>query len=200
MVRPNSFFLALALAAIALGCTDRGDSDSASPPDGGIVAKPVDYQQKAENTEWRWSKEHASLRWCVSEYLADYEMKIENDPDSWGALTITILDHGKQIRTFRGHEGTVLTRSGNLIYLARFSPISSGCSLAAYDLKKEGKQLWVSDLKGIEPRPHSIYWNRVNIEMDDAAILVFGYEGHGRYIEYVDPETGKTLGNRRLPP
>src|SRR5262249_17780327 len=99
---------------------------------------------------------------------------------------------------FQGHRNTVFTRSGSVIFIAEFSPISSGCDLAAFDLDAR-KQLWRCQLRGIGPQDHSKYGNVLNIEMDEGAILVLGNEVHGRYIEYVDPENGVTLGNKKLP-
>jgi hypothetical protein len=157
----------------------------------------VDYQKKADDMEWRWSKEHATLRWCISEYLSDYEVKLIEDEGPWGRLTIQISDKGELIHSFRGHHRTVFVRSGNVLYVAEFGPISSGCGVSAFDMK-EREQRWWTRLKGIGDPPHSKYYNAINIEMEEGAILVFGNEAFGRYIEYLDPATGKTVGHRRL--
>jgi hypothetical protein len=194
-MRRHSFFILLVLlGAISIGC-DRDKPDEASSE-----VSLVDYQKKADLMEWRWSKEHDNLRWCISEHLADYEVKIiENEEKHWDPLTIQISKNGELVYEFLGHRNTVFTRSGSAIYISEYNPIASGCDLAAFDLGAR-KQLWRRHLRGIGPRDHSKYGNVINIEMDEGAILVLGNEVYGRYIEYVDPEKGVTLGNKKLPP
>lgn len=55
-------------------------------------------------------------------------------------------------------------------------------------------------ITGIGPAVHSAYSNEVTIGITSGkAIVVTGKEAFGRYIEYVDAETGKTLGNKVFP-
>jgi hypothetical protein len=181
-------------AALFSGC----DKDKGEEATSDVIL--VDYQKRAEEMDWRWSKEHANLPWCIKHHLSDYQVEtIINNPNfPRHEQTMRISDHGELIYSLNVHEWTVLTRSGDVIYIAEFSPIASGCALIAFDLETR-KQLWASRLKAIGPQDHSKYRNSINIEMDDGAIIVFGNEEHGRYIELVDPETGKTIGHKRLP-
>lgn len=43
---------------------------------------------------------------------------------------------------------------------------------------------------------HTRYSNRVNLEVVDGAVRVFGQESARRYVEIVEPKTGKTVGHR----
>ena len=83
-----------------------------------------------------------------------------------------------------------------MLYLAEFSSLRTSCSIVAYDFKAK-KELWKTDLKGIGPVVHSKYRNEVTITTaGDDAIFVMGNESRGRYIEYVDLKSGKTVGHK----
>lgn len=160
-------------------------------------ARLVDYQTKADAMEWWWSRERASLKYCITEHLRDYKA-IYNEGE-FGEGEFHIQDKDGEVFSMEGHRHTVFTRLADAIYVTQFSPRTTGCSLLAYNLNQR-RQLWRTELKGIGPTDHSKYGNLINIELDEGAILVFGNEVHGRYIEYVDPESGKTLGHKKLPP
>ena len=94
-----------------------------------------------------------------------------------------------------GHPGTVFAERKNVVYYADFTPYSSGCVVVAVDLKTK-KKLWKTDLKGLGPINHTKYRNAVILEVKDDVIRVQGQESAGRYLEYVDMKSGKTLGHR----
>jgi hypothetical protein len=81
------------------------------------------------------------------------------------------------------------------VYYADFTPYSSGCTVIAYDMKAK-KQLWKTDLKGLGPISHTKYRNAVILEVKDDVIRVLGQESAGKYLEYVDLKSGKTVANR----
>ena len=85
----------------------------------------------------------------------------------------------------------------DILYIAEYSPIATGCDVVALDLKT-GKQLWKSELEGIGPVRHSKYLNLVNIETDGQKVIVLGNEASGRYIELLDLQSGKMLTNKQL--
>ena len=178
-----AFFLA------ALGCAPRDETSAR-------------YQQKAEASQWRWSEHEAKLLYSVRHQLKGYQVQVvrsENNQDAWEPFTVRILDKGQELYSFRAHDETVFTQLGNTVFVTDFSPIATGCRVIAYDLKA-GKQLWKCSLKGNPPERHSKYRHQVTITVDDDAVLVYGNESNGRYIEYVDAKTGKTIGHKKLPP
>jgi hypothetical protein len=83
---------------------------------------------------------------------------------------------------------------GELVVLAVYPRISSGCTLIALDAET-GALRWRSALTALGPVDHSKYRNDVQLAMFEGKIVVYGYEASGRYIEIVDPETGRTLHN-----
>jgi hypothetical protein len=85
------------------------------------------------------------------------------------------------------------------LYAVRFSDIATGARVTAFDLAT-GRQVWSRALQCIGPVGHSEYLNAVRVRWDRDAIVVFGWESAGRYIEVVDPETGRTVSNTRLAP
>ncbi|HEV3444887.1 MAG TPA: hypothetical protein VG099_09605 [Gemmataceae bacterium] len=46
---------------------------------------------------------------------------------------------------------------------------------------------------------YSKFSNRVTIETDGKVLTVHGHESFGDYLEFVDVESGKTLGHREFP-
>jgi hypothetical protein len=174
----------------AVGCAPRAEE----------LAGP--YQKKADAAEWRWSDQEASLHYSTLHQIKGYEVRIIRPADSkrpWDPLTVRIVDKDAEVCSFSAHSETVFTQRGDVLYVAHFSPIATGCSVVAYDLKAR-KELWKCHLKGNPPPGHSEYRHQVNITADGDAVLVYGKESNGRYIEYVDAETGKTVGHKKLPP
>jgi len=81
-------------------------------------------------------------------------------------------------------------------YRAHFNPISTGCTVVAFD-RQANKQLWETELKGIGPVGHSKYRNEVRMGvLDDDTLVVYGDEAYGKYIEILDRKTGKTVGHK----
>jgi outer membrane protein assembly factor BamB len=107
-------------------------------------------------------------------------------------------DAGKETYAFEAHASTVFTLRSGIIYIAEYHVGSTGCAVAAYDLK-DGKKLWNSRLESRYSRPYSAYHNAVTIENNGEAIMVRGNEGLFRYVEYLDIKTGKTLAKREYP-
>jgi hypothetical protein len=173
----------------AAGCTPSHNPSSPS-------------QHEAEASEWRWSEHEASLIYSVQHELQRYEVQVvrtENNEHSWEPLTVRILDKGQEIYSFRAHDETVFTQLGDVIFVADFSPIATGCTVVAYDLK-ERKDLWKCFLKGNPPKIHSEYRHQVNITTRGGAVLIYGKESNGRYIEFVDAQAGRTIGHKKLSP
>lgn len=117
-----------------------------------------------------------------------------------------------QVQRVRHHRTVVWTRplpethgdaaallvAGGAVYVACYSPISSGATVHAFDLKT-GAPRWSTELRGLGPIDHSKYANQVVLRGAGGALAAFGNEAAGRYIEVLDPTTGKTLSNRVLP-
>src|SRR5262245_9171562 len=150
----------------------------------------------AEKTPWRWSDEKATLRYCIDHYLRDYQAEIVR-VEKWldHPFIIQIKEGKKAVHSWKGHEETVLVNRGKRLFVADFNPIGSGCLVVAVDLA-DGRQLWKTQLRGNGPVRHSKYRNQVNIEANDDLVIVRGKESSGRYIEFLDIKTGKTVGHR----
>lgn len=180
MLRPNlvvvsKVFLGLVLI---LGC-------SAKQEDG----KPL---------EWHWSKVKASLAYSVKQHVRDYAIELASENDFDTPINIRTLSDRKLIFSLeKGHKYIVFTRWKDVLYIAEYSPIASGCTIVALDLKT-GIQLWLTLLEGIGPTQHSKYRNLVNIETDGQKVIIMGNESHGRYIESLDIQSGKRLANKKF--
>src|SRR5262249_49755683 len=127
--------------------------------------------------------------------------------DSPNERRISVLSGPGEIYTFAGYTETVFVQFKDVLYVARTGP--DDCQIVAYDLKAR-KELWACPLRG---NPTGIHlWHcsrfgrhpmpviRTNIEVDGDALLVFGKDWGGRFVEYVDLRSGKTIGYKKLPP
>jgi hypothetical protein len=156
-----------------------------------------DYQKMADATAWSWSAERASVGDSFLKFPNTYQVEMIRKKNKYGEITIRLVDDGKEIVAWEGHNRSVFSLNGDVLVYADFLSSRTGCSVVAYDLKKQ-KQLWKTGLKGLGPIPHFGYSNSVNLEIiNNDAVRVFGNESAGQYLEIVDLKTGKTVGHRQ---
>ena len=156
--------------------------------------KAAAFQKKADDAAWDWKDEQATLDYSVQRC----KLKVETQVNDLRGAVVTIRAGDDQVATFEGHTGTPFVVQGSTVYHADYHFMSTGCQVVAMDLKT-GKQLWRTTLKGLGPIRHFKYFNAVAMELDDGALRIVGKESQGRYIEFVDLETGKTLGHKVFP-
>jgi hypothetical protein len=194
----------LVVIAFLSGCADPA-AERAEQMRRAEQALPL--QKKAATAEWRWPEDKVSLSKCASSYPRDgYNVEIipntnEDDWHDWhNKFIVRVLEQhsGKVAYSFKAHAKTVFVQIGDVIYWADYVPNATGCSIVACDLKKQLH--WTCQLLGNPPLWHSQYLNQVNIAQDGDLIVVYGKESNGRYIEYVDTKSGKTVGHKSLPP
>jgi hypothetical protein len=125
----------------------------------------------------------------------DYQIEFIRKKDIW-SLQLRFLAKDKVVLTLDAHPWTAFAIAGHVLYYADYNAHSSGCAVVAYDLKGR-KQLWKTNLKGLGPIDHTKYFNQVFLELvPGGAVRVWSQESAGDYLEYVDTETGKTVGHR----
>ena len=154
-------------------------------------------QTAAEETAWRWSDERSELEFSLRELGGGYKARTEPIPESPEGVVVALMRDGKDVFSWRGHQHSVFVVAQDVLYLADFSSIASGCTVLAHDLK-EGKLLWRTPLRAIPVGGHSQYWNRINLDVDDRHVTVYGKEGFGRYLELLDRKSGKSVGYRLI--
>ena len=151
-----------------------------------------------EKLKWRWAKEKASLAYSIKQHLPDYDVELVKKKEYYTPINIRSKKDGRIAYSLvEGHKSIVFTRLNDVLFIAEYSPIATGCDVVAADLKT-GTKVWKSRLQGIGPTGHSQYLNLVNIETDGKYIIVNGNEAHGRYVELLDIKTGQTLANKKL--
>jgi hypothetical protein len=160
------------------------------------LAHGQDYQKIAAAAAWSWSPERASVGDSFVHFPNTYQVELIRKKNKYGAITLRLLDDGKELVSWEGHFRSVFSLNGDVLVYADFLPTRTGCSVVAYDLKTQ-KQLWKANLKGLGDIAHFRYSNSVNLEiLKNDAIRVFGNESAGQYLEIVDLKTGKTVGHR----
>jgi hypothetical protein len=184
----NSF----AKAALTVWCVLLGRGLlSAVQPD---TKKSPGYQARADVARWDFSPAAASLKKSITGVPKPYQ--VEANPDDFGNASITISKDRKVLHRWSGHIASVFLAADDVLYYADYSRNATGCRLVAVDLKN-GKELWKTRLKGLGPIRHFQYSNRVNLRLEDMAVLrVTSLESAGGYLEFVDRRTGKTVGHR----
>lgn len=93
--------------------------------------------------------------------------------------------------------GAAMVTLGDRLYIAEHGRISSGANLSSFELAS-GAKVWTLPVQGLGPISHSKYANRVEVAVIHNAIVVFGNESSGRYIEVFAPD-GRMLSTRLVP-
>jgi PQQ enzyme repeat len=158
----------------------------------------IDYQKIADSASWGWEDENASPFCGIRLAGAKYNIVMISNPNDRDSLTFKVLKGEKEVYTWLGHAYTVFRIQEDRLYYARFHPSGSGGSVVAVDLNT-GKELWDSPLQAIGPVEHSAYRNLMNLDANFDVVWVWGNESNGRYLEYKDVTTGKTVGHRIFP-
>jgi hypothetical protein len=159
------------------------------------VARAEDYQQKANAAAWEWHPERSGLLWSVQTAPPEYEITVTRPAGVSGLLDIRFTLDAKTSYTWKGHLNTPFLINDKVLYYADYDPISDGCAVVAYDLANK-KQLWKTQLQALGGVDHSKYRNAVEMDFDGDALRVFGNESAGKYVEYVDLKSGKTIGHK----
>ena len=89
--------------------------------------------------------------------------------------------------------GYDLLLSGDLLYIANYSPIATGSSLHCFDLKT-GKMAWQADVLQY-PIPHSQYLNKVTLSLYENTLIMEGNEIGIDYVQFFDATTGERLAD-----
>ncbi len=94
-------------------------------------------------------------------------------------------------------DASLLLDHGTL-YVARYSDISNGCTVHAFDARA-GVVRWTTPLRGLGPVAHSEYLNAVELRLVGGRAVAFGWESAGRYVEALDPSTGAVTYHALVP-
>src|SRR5262245_16051633 len=94
-----------------------------------------DYQKIADATPWNWSADRALVTDSFLRFSMEYQVELIRPKNKFGEITIRVMDDGKELVTWKGHQRSVFTLSGNVLLYADFHPSRTGCALVAFDLK-----------------------------------------------------------------
>lgn len=176
----------------------------------GSVSAEVDWEKVAREAQWEWPRPDPTVLTATMDDVEDspYDVVIHRYPwkvvwdernknlDTFGCFyDLKIMRNGEVLFQKPAHDGTVFRILGNRIFFAQFKPLDCGCKIICFDLDAK-KLLWETELKAVGFVGHSAYHNRVSLGTSDKVVRVYGWETNGKYVEYLDPNTGKRLAHR----
>jgi hypothetical protein len=162
----------------------------------GEVVGGIDYQKLADNTQWAWPAMWADPLNCIGQSDDGYGLRMEVGAEHRGTIRYTITHGGKDVAAWDGFRGASFRVLDGVLYRADYFPGAEGGSIVCIDLAN-GRERWRSALVGLGgPIQHSTYINRIALEVNRDVVAIYGDESGGRYIEFKDCRTGKTLGNK----
>jgi hypothetical protein len=202
----RSRLFALAFGLLLLGCGGKGCTKTENR----VARDAQDEYRQPYATKKEYRENFKQLPWefgggdlgrkqdiysCTHLFLEDYRVQLTKEKEVSPHVILQIFDGDEEVFTFKGYRSTVFTRLESVIFVADYHPLSSGCSIVAFDLATR-KEVWKAELRGIGPIAHSKYSNHVAISADRDAVLVKGDEAGGRYFELLDAKTGETIAHR----
>ena len=154
-------------------------------------------QAVVDKMEWKWSDDRTLPFYSAEHLEGGYKVEITPPPEFPWALTFRVTKDGKDLYFWKGHYYSVFAQANDVLYVADFHFGMPGCTLVAHDLKA-GKRLWTTSLWGVGHPNNSQYRNRINIELTDGRLVIYGNEIGGAYFEILNPQTGEWVGHKRI--
>ena len=118
-----------------------------------------------------------------------------------GGILIERLDAPDQTRwefPVPDADAASIDADAHAAYAAVYRTGATGARLRALDAES-GDVLWDVALDGLGLFHHSKYANAVELRLVDRAVVVYGLESNGRYVEARATNDGSLLGHRVLP-
>ena len=150
----------------------------------------------AFDEKWKWSDGRASIMHSFMNASSQYQTQLVRRPMAgWREIQVQITNGKETLLKWKTHDHGAFVFSDSIVIYAKFSVISSGCELRAYDLDKQ-KEIWRKQLRGIGLIDHSKYRNMINLEIRKDVVVVYGNEMAGQYIEVRRLENGELVSNQ----
>ncbi len=90
-----------------------------------------------------------------------------------------------------------LASDEDTLFVARYSPIASGCEVRAFELES-GRERYRVPVRGLGPVDHSQYANEVQLALTKDKLEILGWESAGRYVEQLEPFSGRFVSTVRI--
>jgi hypothetical protein len=165
----------------------------------GKGADAPDYQKVAETAKGDWPARNGDPFLCVGDGRQGYGLRMEVGGDRKSAVLFTITRSGKDVFSWVGHSHSVFAITNDTLFFADFSPRSEGGTIVAVDLGN-GQVRWRSKLMAVGVVQHSGYVNWMTLDVDPNVVIIYGDETGGRYVEFKDRLSGRTVGHKTFPP
>ncbi len=152
---------------------------------------------EAENVKWQWDETklnntvlYKGFQFIYTYNEITYTGEIKQVDSSGNVLKVW---ERKEIYT----DSAFLLIENDKLYIGLFSGNSTGCKIIALDVAF-GQIIWERQLNGLGSVGHSRYSNRVQMQLIDEKLVVFGWESGGKYIEILDPKDGNLILNKKM--
>jgi len=146
---------------------------------------------------WQWNDDDAGgfaatpdrhFRWALS--------------DDGRAAEIRCTDAAGKIRWVKAIDAATTDSAALAVYedklfAALYWHGATGCRVLALAIDT-GAQHWETTLTGLGSMGHSRYINRVQLNVSGDRLVVFGNESAGKYIEVLDPSSGRQVQIQKI--
>ena len=164
------------------------------------TAEPPEGEAHGRNFDWQGAHRGVSFEHSESVRSGAITCAFEGDAD---AVELRCRERGELLWGWRVADrfqpGAELLADTDRLYVVRYHPGATGCSVRAFDLQR-GTELWVRSLWGAGQIAHSAYENDVRARLENERVVVFGWESGGRYLEMLSAEDGTPRGYRSFEP
>jgi hypothetical protein len=155
----------------------------------------IDYQKTADGARWGWRLDHADPIQSIWMSQRDFTYTVRSGRDVPAEMEFAVSLGGKQLIRWSGFRHSVFIVRSAVLYYAETPRLGEGGTIIAFDLKK-GAELWREKIEAAKPReimmPGIVL---LNLEaMNDEVLTIWGNDTFGRYLEFKDIRSGKTLG------
>jgi len=85
----------------------------------------------------------------------------------------------------------------NILFICLFSSSATGCYVLALNTSL-WEIIWERQTPGLGSIGHSRYKNKVQMQMIENNLCVFGWESGGKYVDILDPTNGELVINKKF--
>ncbi|MFT7518843.1 MAG: hypothetical protein ACI9MC_000977 [Kiritimatiellia bacterium] len=141
---------------------------------------------------WAWSDDAPDATTETVQIKTVAEGMLVVTPGELGRLTMRGRE-GQVVWTLplpKGHTASRVIDHEGEVWVVSWSPLSSGGTIR-YIMSATGAVRWEQQLRALGPQEHSEYVNELQATWVEGAVVVYGKESNGRYVEVYGSSSGQ---------